>query len=217
MIFTRYGRIIPFLAVLTSLLIVFLRKKKIVNIKLLALLLLQTILFLLFSAVNFYTQRYMLVLMGLFMIASGVLLVQARFKNIVLNVGIVVVLLAVPAIYSFTKKSNADSDLGYVETVKVQQQMARYCEEQGWQDRPVAASFNMIFALRDPNLGFLSGDKGFSRVTNMGKFREAEIFLNESTFFDHRAELDTVKNENPKIKEFHLDHAWGEIYEKASK
>lgn len=211
-IYTRYGRIAILLAVIISISIILIKKKKVANGKLLGLLIFQTAVFLIFSAMNFYTQRYMLSLLGLFAIVAGILLQQAKFKNEILNWIIVLAITAVPTYYTFTKKSNSDSDLGYVETVKVHQQMVKYCEEQGWQNKPIAASFNLIFALRNPNLGYVSTKEGFSEVTNMSKFREAEIFINESTFYDYRQELDSVKEENRLLKEFKQKHAWGEIY-----
>jgi len=51
----------------------------------------------------------------------------------------------------------------------------------------------------------------------MGKFREAEIFLFESTFDNHRHQLDSVRNENILLKEFKLKHAWGKIFVKMEK
>lgn len=211
-IYTQYGRNVILLAVFISIAIILVRKRKITNGKLIGLLLFQTIIFLIFSALNFYTQRYMLSLLALFAILAGVILQQAKFKKEIINWVIVSAIITVPTFYTFTEKSNSDSDLGYVETVKVHQQMVKYCEDQGWQNKPIAASFNLIFALRNPNLGYISTKEGFSEVMNMGKFNEAEIFLNEGTFYDHRLQLDSVKNENVLVKEFKLKHAWGEIY-----
>jgi len=216
MIFTRYGRNVILVAVLITIPLILVKKTKITNAKLLGLLLFQTILFLIFSALNFYTQRYMLSLLVLFTIIAAVLLQQSKFNKEIINWIIVAIIAAVPAYYSFTKKTNSDSDLGYVETVKVHQEMVKYCEEQGWKNSSIAASFNIIFALRNPNLGYVSGTEGFTEITNMGKFREADVFLNESTFYDHRAQLDTVKNECVLIKRFELKHAWGEIYKNAT-
>ncbi len=213
-VYTRYGRNVILLAVFVSALISFVKYKKIKNGKLLGLLLLQTVIFLTFSVLNFYTQRYMLSILSLFAIIAGVLIQQAKFKNKILNWLIVLAIAAVPTYYTFTKKSNSDSDLGYVETVKVHQQMVEFCEKQGWQNKPIAASFNMIFCLRNPHIGYVSSKEGFSEVTNMTKFREVEIWLFESTFDNHRHQLDSVRNEYTLLKEFKLKHAWGEIYVK---
>lgn len=210
-IFTRYGRSIILFAVLVSIPLIFLRKKKITNGKILGLLLLQTIIFIVFSALNFYTQRYMLSLLGLFMIIAGIILQQAKFKNEFVNCIIICAITMVPMYYSFTKKSNSDSDLGYVEVVKTHQQMVKYCETQGWQNKHIAASFNMIFCLKNPDLGYVSKEK-FHNVHDMKNFRKAEIFINESTNYDYSNQLDTIKNETILIKQFKMKHAWGEIF-----
>ncbi|MCG6186596.1 ArnT family glycosyltransferase [Maribellus maritimus] len=211
-IFTRYGRNIILLAVVVALVYLLLKKKKLKNKNLLGLLVFQTVIFLLFSALNFYTQRYMLVLLALFVIIAGVLLEQVRFKKMIVNGSILALIIAVPLFYTFTKKSSADSDLGYVQVVKVHQEMVKYCEEQAWQDEPIAASFNLIFCLRNPHLGYVSNGKGFSNVVNLDKFKDAGIFINECTSYGAESQLDSIKSENKMVKEFRLKHAWGEIY-----
>ena len=70
----------------------------------------------------------------------------------------------------------------------------------------------MIFALRDPQLGFISGKEGFTDVKDINHFRESEIFLNESTFYDNPTEIDSIKNEKRLVKQFHEGIAWGDIY-----
>ncbi|HKI88342.1 MAG TPA: glycosyltransferase family 39 protein [Draconibacterium sp.] len=211
-IFTRYGRNIILVAIIVAVLILIFKKKKWENKKLLALLVLQTGVFLLFSAVNFYTQRYMLSLLALFVIITAVLLVQVKFSKWVINALVITAITVVPLYFTFTQKSNADSDLGYVQVVKVHQQMVKYCEEQGWQNEPVSASFNLIFCLRDPHLGYVSTNEGFTQVMNLQKFKEAKIFVNECTSFGADAQLDSIRNENKMVKEFRLEQAWGKIY-----
>ena len=212
MIFTHYGRNIILLTAVAALFFILINKKKIENKKLLLLLVLQTVLFLIFSALNFYTQRYMLSLLALFMIIAAVLLTQARFRNAVVNIVAIAVITGIPLYFSFTKKSVSDSDLGYVQVVKVHQEMVKYCETQGWKDEPVSASFNLIFCLQNPHLGYVSTEEGFSIVTDLQNFRKSKIFLNECTNYGLNEQLDSIRNENQLVKEFRLKHAWGNIY-----
>jgi hypothetical protein len=211
-IFTRYGRNIILVATLLAPVLLIIKKIKLQNKKLIALLLVLTILFLLFSALNFYTQRYMLSLLALFVTLTAVLLVQVKFSNHYLNVVVIAVISAVPFYYTLTKKSNSDSDLGFVNVVKVHQQMVKYCEEQGWQEQPISASFNLIFCLRNPHLGYVSSEKGFSNVMDLKKFNQAEIYLNDCTSFGADAQLDSIVSSNKLVKEFELQKAWGKIY-----
>ncbi|NOY94824.1 MAG: glycosyltransferase family 39 protein [Chlorobi bacterium] len=211
-IFTGYGRNVILAALIYALGWILIKRKKIEFVKLLSLILLLMLLFLAFSVLNFYTQRYMLSLLALYVIIVSVLLSQVKLKKQYVTFFILAIITVVPLYYSFTKKTSSDSDLGYVEVVKTYQQMVKFCEEENWQDKPIAASFNMIFCLRNPHLGYVSAKKGFSNVMNMGKFRSAEVFINESTFYDYRQELDSIKNEKVLVKTFKQKHAWGEIY-----
>lgn len=206
------GKWLILVAVIFTFLIQVMTGKNISIPKISTLILLITIIFVVFSALNFYTTRYMLGMLSLFIVLAAISLSKVEGINKWIFATFIGILAIVPLYYSLTKKSNADSDLGFVETVKVHQEMVKFMEEQGWKEKPIAASFNMIFALRDANLGYVSSKEGFSNVKNMGKFREAEIFINESTFYNYRSELDTVKQEKILLKRFENKHAWGEIY-----
>ncbi len=212
-IFLRYGRNAILFSTVVAVLLLLLFKIKLKYLKLVALIALQLTLFLLFSSFNFYTQRYMLSLMILFIAVAGTIFSQIKINKIAAYVAVAAISL-VPAYYSFTKKTNSDNDLGYVKTVKVFKQMVRYCEEQGWQDKPISASFNMIFALQNPHLGYASTSDGFSNISDLKDFRNTEIFINECTAWDYRQQLDTIKMENTMRKYFEEGQAWGEIFVK---
>jgi len=85
-VYTSYGRNVILLAVLISIPIIFIKNKKIKNKKILGLLLLQTVIFLLFSALNFFTQRYMLSLLSLFTIIAFQLIIHSQKKLIPISI-----------------------------------------------------------------------------------------------------------------------------------
>ena len=211
-IFTRYGRKTVLIISTLSLLIILIKKTKLKSGTLLALILIQTLLFLSFSAINFYTQRYMLGLLSLFMIASAVIMENAKLKNLWLNTLILIFVTSIPLYSTLTQKSNTDKDLGYVEAVMVHQKMVHFCEEQDWQDKGISASFNLIYYLRDYSLGYLSQDKGFSNVSDLRYIRDSEIFLIDCTNHGKELQIDTIKTENQLVKEYQIKQAWGEIY-----
>lgn len=211
-IFTRYGRNIILIATIVALSTIFVKKKKLKKKKLLGLLVLQTIIFILFSSLNFYTHRYMLGLMALFMIIAGILLEQAKLKKNIPNRIILAVIISVPLYFTFAKKTNADCDLFYVDIVKVYKKMVKYCEKQDWNDEPISSSFNLIFCLQNPHLGYVSTQEGFSNVTDLKKFKEAKIFINDCTSNGFTAQIDSIKNKTKLAKDFRLNHAWGEIF-----
>lgn len=211
-ILVNWGRAIILIATLVALgLICFRRGNCKLSSFIIAILLLM-ITFIAFSSLNFYTQRYMLSMIVLFMIIASSVISKAGFQNKVINLAIVLILTAIPAFYSFTKKSNADSDLGYIEVVQLHMEMVEFMEDQGWKDEPISASFNMIFALRNPNLGYTRTNEGFTNVKDIKNFRQSRIFVHESTFYDDRSQIDSIKSEMLLLKRFENKHAWGEIY-----
>ncbi len=213
-VYNSYGRKFILLAVVIAFGFILIKKKKLENKNLLALLLVLSLLFIAFSAFNFYTRRYMLSILAAFITITSVIIVQAKFKQWYLNLLIVGIITAIPLYFTLTKKTNGDSDLGYVHVVKLHQQMVKYCEEQNWQDKPISASFNLIFCLRNPHLGYVSTEEGFSQVMNLKKYKEAEIYLNECTSFGEEAQMDSIANTSRMVKEFTLKQAWGKIYAK---
>ncbi|HAX96544.1 MAG TPA: hypothetical protein DCY35_08500 [Prolixibacteraceae bacterium] len=211
-IFINWGRVLILISVLGAMAIAIYKKSKPILSSLASVSLLLMIVFISFSSFNFYTQRYMLSMIVLFMIVASSILAKARFGNRFINLTIVAILAVIPAFYTFTKKSNADSDLGYIEVVHLHQEMVEFMEDQGWKNEPVSASFNMIFALRNPILGYIQTDQGFANVRDIKSFRQSRIFVHESTFYDDRSQLDSIKSEKFLLKRFENKHAWGEIY-----
>ncbi len=211
-IFVNWGRVIILIATLVSLGLICFRRGncKFSSFRIVILLLMIT--FIAFSSLNFYTQRYMLSMIVIFMIFASSVISKAGFQNKVINLAIVVILTAIPAFYSFTKKSNADSDLGYIEVVQLHKEMVEFMEDQGWKDEPISASFNMIFALRNPSLGYTRTNEGFTNVKDIKTFRQSRIFVHESTFYDDKSQIDSIKSEMLLLKRFENKHAWGEIY-----
>jgi hypothetical protein len=211
-ILVNWGRAIILIAALGALGLSFFKKGNSGISSLISVTLLLMVTFIAFSSFNFYTQRYMLSMIVLFIIIASSMISKAGFRNKVINLAILAILTAVPTFYSFTKKSNADSDLGYIEVVQLHLEMVEFMEDQGWKNEPVSASFNMIFALRNPNLGYTQTDEGFTNVKDIKNFRQSRIFVHESTFYDDRSQLDSIKSEMLLLKRFENKHAWGEIY-----
>lgn len=211
-ILVNWGRAIILIATLVALGLICFRRGNCKLSSFIIVILLLMITFIAFSSLNFYTQRYMLSMIVLFMIIASSVISKAGFQNKVINLAIVLILTAIPAFYSFTKKSNADSDLGYIEVVQLHMEMVEFMEDQGWKDEPISASFNMIFALRNPNLGYTRTNEGFTNVKDIKNFRQSRIFVHESTFYDDRSQIDSIKSEMLLLKRFENKHAWGEIY-----
>ncbi len=212
-IFLKQGRIYLSAIFLLSLLIFILSKRG--NLRFIIIGFISIISFLLFSVFNFYTIRYGLVLMILTIILFSFVLNNLKVKSFIKY--ILTLLIAIVSLYfSFSKKTNSDSDLGYIETIKVHQDLVSFCEDEDFYNDTLAVSFNMIFNLRDKGLGYVKGNNNFTNVSDWKNVKESQIFIYESTFNENDESVMYAKNNFTLIKSFKNKHAWGYIYRRAN-
>lgn len=209
-IFIQYGRRFISIAALISLIVLLFQRPK--NGRLFILGILSFIAFMAFSVFNFYTQRYWLVLIVLFIILFGWMFGQFSINRFVIW-GITIFLSILCLYFSLSQKQNADIDLGYMETIKVYQQLVDYCEENNLYDQPFSVTFNMIFCLQNKDLGYVTGKKSFTHVMDWKHYMEAKYFIYESTMGDPLPGVDYAKENFKLVKAVTDKHAWGYIYE----
>jgi len=102
--------------------------------------------------------------------------------------------------------------MGYIETIKVHQELVKFCEDNKLYNEPLAVTFNMIYALREKDLGFVKGTAKFTKIMDYNHYLEAKYYINESTD-DNSPTLDFAKKNFKLIKSITLKHASGSIYE----
>ena len=209
-LFLAHGRNVIFFTAILALGILLFQKKKIEYQRFLIISLAVLIPFLIFSILNFFTYRYILPVMGIMLLASLTLIQQIKTRIPAVNIAYLVCILSVPAYYTTTKRGHSDADLGYTEYLVVQQQMARYCEEQGWYDKEFGTGFNFALGLNNHFSGY--------RTTN-GKFKthslpgigNRDIIIYDSTMNPSEMTEDE-KSKLTLIKRFVYKKHWGEIY-----
>lgn len=167
--------------------------------------------FMAFSMINFYTQRYGLVAMVIFIILAGYIIGQLKINRYI-KAAVTVVLASVCLYFSLTEKQNADIDLGYVETIKVYEDLVQYCQENNLYDEPLSVSFNMIFALKEKDLGYVKGPRQFTHVMDWKQYMQGKYYIYESTM-ENNPTLDYAKQHFKLIKTITRKHASGCIYE----
>jgi len=209
--FTHYGRMIILLATFGACILLIVKKVKVQNSNALISLAFLVPAFLLFLGLNFYSPRYTLSLTILLLLAFSILFNQLPISSIVKS-SFVLIVASVCLFYSLNNKRNIDIDMGYIEVVKVHQEMVRYCEENGFYDDAIAASFNMNFCLKNKITGYLSGAKVFRQVVGLDQYQKAKYFIYETTS-DKDPSIELVKSQFKLVKAFTNKHAWGFIYE----
>ena len=209
-IFIRYGRQAISLTAIAALIIYIFQRQ--INWRFLMIAALSFLSFMAFSMFNFYTQRYGLVAMVIFILLFAFVLGQLHL-NALIKYGIALILAAFCLYNTLNIKENSDVDLGYVETIRVYEDIVHYCEEQKMQNEPFAVTFNMIFALNDKDLGYVTGPKEFSKIMDWKHIDEARYFIFESTASDPIPQITKATEHFKLVKSFQNKHAWGHIYE----
>lgn len=161
-IFVYSGRNIFSLLILSSCVVLAVRKRALTIIEknMIAVTVLFLVLFLVFSAVNFFIPRYLLCLFPL-VIISGTLLADKALAHLkVIYPLIIAVLVAINISYWTHDKQNGT---GYDASINTALQMVRYCEANGLQDKPIFTTAVMRIDFNEPYAGYLTGKK-FSNI-----------------------------------------------------
>lgn len=120
-----------------------------------------------FSSLNFYTDRYLLVIVP-FIAAGGAAVLHATFKQWHRQAAAGIMLACALLVATRIGSDNrvGDTRLAYKDAIAVHLGMARLCEDLNLYDELIYGSFMDISYLSNPGTGYLNGDKAFSAVTN---------------------------------------------------
>lgn len=212
--FTHYGRIVILFAAVAALVFLIAKKIRIKNGHVLICLALLVPAYLLFLSLNFYSPRYTLSLTILLVLVFSLLFDQLPIRS-VFKSSFSLIAAGICLFYSLNNKRNIDIDLGYIEVIEVNQEMVWYCEENGFYEEPIAASFNMNYCLKNKVTGYLAGTKIFKQVGGLNQYKKAKYFIYETTSGED-AVISLVKSQFKLKKAFANKHAWGFIYENPS-
>ncbi|MDP2338468.1 MAG: glycosyltransferase family 39 protein [Bacteroidota bacterium] len=212
MVFSQYGRMLLSLLILITLGLLIILKKKIQNRNILILCGLSIVIFMIFTSINSYSPRYTLGIIIMLVIVFSVIFSQLPVHPY-LRTGVVAIIASICLYYSLTHKRSIDTDLGYVEVIRVHQEMVRYCEDNNLYDEPISASFNMYYNLHNNELGYITSNREFTHIMDWGKYNDAKYLIFESTFNDSDSIIQLAKIKYRLVRTFTNKHAWGYIYE----
>lgn len=153
--------------------------------------------FLVFSSINFYSNRYILCLFPLFaLLVSSALFFTHSSRW--LHATVVVALASVSLWFSTHPRNTNDHSLGYADAVTCQQQAIDYCTKRGWQHESIHTGFLMHKYLTSHYPRYLQQRDVFTQV-NTTTPEQASIFLlcsNENYLRQHPAlaEFELVKS-----------------------
>jgi 4-amino-4-deoxy-L-arabinose transferase-like glycosyltransferase len=171
--------------------------------------------YLLFSSINYFTNRYLLSILPLYLLIGSFFIVKITGERKIVT-GIISICFMALFCYKtiFTYWDESDTSLGLIDTVKLHKEVVNYCEKNGWQDKKIFTGFLMTYDLKNPQLGYLNNKSNpFKRVFNI-KEEGYEFFIFYSNEYDHDVESIRCNNEYILLKRFEKGKAWAEVYKK---
>lgn len=167
--------------------------------------------FIIFSSLNFLSNRYLLITLPFFILITAILYSALKLSKYInfMVVAVALVFLIIPSMHS---KRNMDVKMGFVDALEVHQQVKNYCTANIDRDAEIYTHFLINSALTKPYAGFLDADeKPFKNVvSNFKPSTEYCIFSN----MERIKSFDRILEENNLVlmKRFEKNNAWTNIY-----
>ncbi len=171
--------------------------------------------YLIFSSLNFFSPRYILCLLPLFIISTSYFIYDTFKNKRIFQILSLIITITVCFYFCTQKTLTHDHDLGYLNAVKVHKEVVQYCEKEKIYNKKILTHFLMRIDLTNPYSGYLSGQAFNNIVDKMSDDVEFCIFSNMEyiPYFD-----EIKKNYDLKlIKKFEKNNAWTEIYQNKNK
>jgi 4-amino-4-deoxy-L-arabinose transferase-like glycosyltransferase len=172
--------------------------------------LLFSVFYLIFSSINFFTKRYLLPVLP-FTITVFIFMIYYAFKKYKLVLICIFLILMINNLWFTIKiRKGNDDTLGYRDMIFVHKQAVDYCEQNSFYDKTIAAHFLTYKNITDKNLGYLTGDKAFEKVSTSIDSTTDLVIISS---VDHdKIWYEKIKEYNGTlIKRFERKNCWTEI------
>jgi 4-amino-4-deoxy-L-arabinose transferase-like glycosyltransferase len=212
-LFIGYGRNLLTFGALAALVYAVIRKIRIerAEYNVVAVLLLFMSLYILFLSVNFYSPRYLLSIVPVFILISVFIIIRVTEKFPVAGYAVLLLLLANNLWFTFSYRRDADHNLGFADATEVHREMVRYLDSQKWQSRHIATHFLMSYYLTHPDAGYIPKGREFFHVAT-GISDSTSVAIISSTEYTKKF-MESIKQRNPVlVRRFEKRGSWSEVY-----
>jgi len=171
-IFINDGRIFMLIALIFAILYFLVRFKNFIRMKvflkkemlILIYFLVFIVFYIAFCIINFFTDRYLLAILPLFVFIFVFLFIKLLPKRY-LHIPVFSVLLFL-SVFSFFRNTRVqDVSICYADVVKVHHSAVKFLEDNNYYEKRMYVPYLMTFNLRYKFLGYLSGNKNFRNLT----------------------------------------------------
>lgn len=184
------------------------------EIKAIALFLIFLIGLLAFSSLNFYTDRYMLPAVGIWIIL--LIVISQKLIQSILSYSVLAIFCMLVFVQMNREFASKDHNLGYAYAIMCHQDAVNYCLENKLQDKAIATSLLGRVSMQKPEIGYIQSSPPFSNIKHE---TDADFEYIIVTNFDFENNHEDFLKQYQLEKIFRSDHkqAWVEIYQRTDK
>ena len=171
--------------------------------------------FTLFSSINFFSFRYLLILIPLLILLVIVLIdnSELKYKQVVsASVFIIISLFSINSINYDTHIG--DTNFNYRDAIKVQQMTISYLKENRMENSKIYTSFIFQNALTSKLSGYISDDTFFNKVHNDINEKDTEFYIFTNIEDDKKKDIILASNQTELLYRIEKGKVYSEIYKK---
>lgn len=170
--------------------------------------------FLMFSALNFFSDRYLTCLIPFVAIGMSAVLFSSLSKWHWALFPAIMLLITGNLLWNIGRDGRVgDTRLSYTDDIRVHQEVIESCEELKLQDAWIYGSFMDIAYMSDPNAGYLTQDLPFEHVTSKISPETQYALIDQGGPFEQTDDLKSLGF--ILIKEFRSGPAWCALYKRS--
>lgn len=168
-----------------------------------------------FSALNFYTDRYLLVLYPLLAIAGMFYLkhVLDHYRQWLFP-AVALVCIVVQAERIGKDEKVGDTRLSYLDAIATDKAMIRFCEEQDLYDASIGSDFIQVHYMQDVGAGYLGSKRTFTNMVSHSTTDSQYAIVTSNTQTVQLRERDSTAYS--RIHRVEIGKAWSELYVRRS-
>ena len=169
------------------------------------------VLYILFLSVNFYSPRYLLSILPLFILLCVFVVTEASRAFRYLSYAVFLVLFANNLWFTMEKRMDADHNLGYADAVAVTKQVTSFCTQQNWQEKHITTNFLMREYLVLPCAGYIE-ERGIFKHPEREVTDSTDIAIISSTEYSKVFRQQIAFRNGILVKRFEKRNSWSEVY-----
>jgi 4-amino-4-deoxy-L-arabinose transferase-like glycosyltransferase len=169
------------------------------------------VIYILFLSINFYSPRYLLSVLPVFILLCVFIITRSAESKPLIGYCAFLVLFANNIWFTWNFRQDGDDNLGFADALEVHRQAVGFCDAQQWQQKNLATHFLLRFYLTHPEAGYVAPGREFTHVSAALSDSTAIAVITSTEY--SKEFMESIRHHNPVlVKRFEKRGSWAEVY-----